>query len=120
MSRLLAYLWASPNSLLGMLLALFALPGGRGWWRQGVFEVTGGWLPYMMGGNVQALTLGHVILGRDASLLDYWREHERRHVRQYERLGPVFLPAYLLLGLWTGLRGGHPYRDHPLERQAGL
>jgi hypothetical protein len=47
------------------------------------------------------------------------RAHERRHVRQYERLGPFFLPAYFLIGALIWLRGGRPYLDHPLERQAG-
>ncbi len=120
MIRLMAYLWASPNSLMGLFLALLALPGGRGVWRQGVFEVAGGWLPRLLGREIEAITLGHVILGRDAGRLEIWREHERRHVRQYEYLGPLFLPAYLGLALHAALRGRHPYRDHLLERHAGL
>jgi hypothetical protein len=115
--RLLAYLWASPNSLLGLLLAL----GGRHWhWREGVLEVSGAWLPRLCGRHVEAVTLGHIILARHPDCLTRWREHERVHVRQYERYGPLFLPAYFGLAAYTYLRGGHPYRDHPLERQAGL
>lgn len=120
MIRLMAYLWASPNSLMGLFLALLALPGGRGAWRQGVFEVAGGWLPRLLGREIEAITLGHVILGRDADRLEIWREHERQHVRQYEYLGPLFLPAYFGLALHAALRGRHPYRDHLLERHAGL
>jgi hypothetical protein len=115
--RLIGYLWASPNSLLGLLLAL----GGRRWHiERGVLEVTGAWLPRLLGPRVEAITLGHVVLARHAGAMAQWREHERRHVRQYEWLGPLFLPTYLLLALYTALRGRRPYRDHPLERQAGL
>lgn len=117
MIRLLAYLWASPNSILGLLCAV----GGRGWrLHRGVLEVTGGWFPKLLGSKVQAITLGHVILARNPELLACWLEHERRHVRQYESLGPLFLPAYFGLSLYAALRGRHPYRDNLLERQAGL
>lgn len=117
MIRPLAYLWASPNTLIGFLLAL----GGRDWrWRHGVLEVSGAWFPHLCGRHVEAVTLGHVILARNAAVLARWREHERRHVRQYECYGPLFLPVYFALAAYTRLRGRHPYRDHPLERQAGL
>jgi hypothetical protein len=115
--RLLAYLWASPNSLIGLLCAF----GGSRWqWHHGVLESTGGWLSRLWGGKIEAMTLGHVILARHADALDRWREHELHHVRQYEWFGPLFLPIYLVLALYAALRGRHPYRDHPLERQAGL
>jgi hypothetical protein len=65
-----------------------------------------------------AMTLGHVILGRNAELLDRSREHERVHVRQYERWGPAMVPAYLLCALWLWLVGSDPYWDNPFERQA--
>ncbi len=117
MIRLLAYLWTSPNSLIGLLLAV---GGSRRQWRCGVLESTGGWLPRLLGHNIEAITLGHVILARHADALDHWRDHEHQHVRQYERLGPLFLPAYFGLALYAALRGRHPYRDHPLERQARL
>ncbi len=118
--RLWVYLWAGPNSLLGLLAASLALPDGRAIWRDGVLEASGGRLRWVMGRRIQAITLGHVILARDQSQLKRWRRHERVHVRQYERLGPAFLPVYLLLGVWQALRGRRPYRDHPLEREAGL
>jgi hypothetical protein len=115
--RLLAYLWASPNSLIGMLLGL---AGGKWQRHRGVLEITGSRFPRLLGRHVEAVTLGHVILARHPDVLDHWREHERRHVRQYEWLGPLFLPAYFGLALYTALRGRHPYRDHPLERHAGF
>jgi hypothetical protein len=118
--RLLAYLWAAPNSLLGLLLAVSALGRGSIRLHAGSIEAAGGGLAWVLGSWADAITLGHVILARDADRLAHWREHERRHVRQYEWLGPLFLPAYFGLALYTQLRGRHPYRDHPLERAAGL
>ena len=44
--------------------------------------------------------------------------HERIHVRQCERWGPLFLPAYLLASAFIALRGGNPYLDNPFEREA--
>ena len=64
------------------------------------------------------MTWGHVILGQTAAALDISREHELVHVRQYERWGPLFIPAYLLCSAVIWLRGGDPYRDNPFERQA--
>jgi hypothetical protein len=40
------------------------------------------------------------------------------HVRQYERWGPLFVPAYLLSSLVELLRGRRPYRDNWFEREA--
>ena len=48
------------------------------------------------------------------------RAHERVHVRQYEWWGPLFVPAYLLAGLWALIHGGHPYFDNRFEREARL
>lgn len=118
MKRLVFYLWASPNSLLGLLLAILSLPGGHCQCRDGVVEASGGWLARVLRGRVLAITLGHVVLARSARDLEQWRVHERVHVRQYEQLGPFFLPVYLALGMWTAMCGRHPYRDHPLERAA--
>ena len=49
---------------------------------------------------------------------DLTRTHERVHVRQCERWGPLFIPAYLLASLLIRLRGGRPYEDNPFEREA--
>ena len=64
------------------------------------------------------MTLGHVVLGRSAAALDVCREHEMVHVRQYERWGPVFIPAYLLCSLVLLMRGRDAYRENPFEREA--
>ena len=62
--------------------------------------------------------LGHVVLGSTQAALDISREHERVHVRQYERWGPFFVPAYLLCSLRCYLAGKDYYRDNPFEREA--
>ena len=64
------------------------------------------------------MTLGHVVLGRDRASLERSRGHERVHVRQCERWGPLFLPAYGMASLIVKLRGGDAYRDNPFEREA--
>jgi hypothetical protein len=69
-------------------------------------------------GGIAAITLGHVVLGRDAQTLQETRSHERVHVRQYERWGPFFLPAYAAASVWALARGGHAYFDNWFEREA--
>lgn len=64
------------------------------------------------------MTLGHIILGRDRPTLDRARAHEHVHVRQCERWGPFFLPAYVMASLLCKLRGQRPYLDNPFEREA--
>ena len=65
-----------------------------------------------------AITLGHVIVGTHAGELDRLRAHEQVHVRQCERWGPLFLPAYALAGVWQWLRGRDAYWDNPFEVEA--
>lgn len=116
------YAWAAPNSLLGLLAALPVLALGGRWRRvDGVLEVHGHGGPasaLLRRGPFDAITLGHVVLAVDARALWRWRQHERVHVRQCERWGPLFLPAYLAAGLWAWLRGGRSYRDNAFERAA--
>jgi hypothetical protein len=69
-------------------------------------------------GPAAAMTLGHVILGRDAECLASCREHEHVHVRQYERWGAFFIPAYLGASVYCWLRGYDAYFDNPFEREA--
>ena len=120
----LAYVWASPATALGLLLALLALRGGRATIRDGVLEVHGPLVRWVLShltivhGGVAAITFGHVVLGRDRETLEWSRTHEREHVAQYERWGPFFLPAYLIASLWAFLRGGDFYLDNVFERSA--
>jgi hypothetical protein len=122
--KLLKYLWASPYSLLGLLLGLAALLlGASARVHRGALEVGGGWmgraialLPAPL--RFSAMTMGHVILGVDHAALSELRPHEHVHVRQYERWGLLFLPAYFASSLLALLRGRDPYRENYFEREA--
>ena len=123
--RVLAYVWALPTTVVGLpFLALALLTGGGVQLHTGVLEVYGGWVAWLLRhgtlvrGGASALTLGHVVLGRDRAALERTRGHERSHVRQCERWGPAFIPAYLAVGAWLLLRGRDAYRDNPFEREA--
>ncbi len=117
-------LWAAPNSLLGLLLGLvWWLVGASAQRVDGVLELT---LPDVSKSTrpsrwrlpFAAITLGHVVLGVDAREMSRWRAHERVHVAQYERWGPLFLPAYLGSSLWQWLRGRDAYWDNRFEVEA--
>lgn len=118
----LGYVWALPNTLLGVAcLPLVAVSGGRVRFQQGVMELYGGfaaWLLRTVGRGARAMALGHVILARDRAWLEFTRDHEHVHVRQYTIWGPLFLPAYAGSSLLCLLRGQDPYRDNWFERQA--
>lgn len=121
---ILAILWASPYTLLGLLLGTIGLcTGGRVRRRGRVIEFYEGGTKWLItrlpsGQFVLAVTLGHVILGQTEASLDISREHEMVHVRQYERWGPLMGPAYLLSSLVLWIAGRRPYRDNPFEREA--
>lgn len=123
-TRLLRYLWAAPYTLLGVALGVLALLFGAHVRRHfGVLEFSGGHLGALLARLPEplcfsAMTLGHVILAVDRFALSALRLHERVHVRQYERWGPLFLPAYLLSSLLQLLQGRNPYRENHFERQA--
>jgi len=69
-------------------------------------------------GGAAAMTLGHCVIARTQADLDYSRQHELVHVAQYERWGPLFVPAYLACSAWMWLRGRDPYLDNPFEEEA--
>jgi len=123
--RVLVVAWASPTTLIGLLLlAVGVATGGRAARVRGVLEAHGGWLPWALArlpvgrGGVAAVTLGHVVLGTSAEALAATRAHERAHVAQCERWGPLFLPAYAIASLWAFVRGADAYRDNGFEREA--
>ena len=123
MRRTLAYTWASPNTLLGLSFLLPVLAsGGRVRTERGAVEIHGGFARFFLRKcllvDAAALTLGHVILGQDRYCLDRARDHEHVHVRQYERWGPFFLPAYFLSSFLAWRRGQHFYLDNHFEREA--
>jgi hypothetical protein len=126
-ARWLIYVWAFPVTLPGLVMAgLTVATGGEAQVVEGVLEVSGGasdfWLRRIVGillrGGASAMTLGHVVLARDAQLLLLTRAHERIHVRQCEQWGPLFIPAYIWASLWAWMTGRRPYKDNFFERQA--
>lgn len=124
MKKAIKYLWAAPYSLLGLALGLLAMLGGARWHvHRGALEVGGGRVGWAVSQlpppfAFSAMTMGHVILGTDHAALAELRQHEHVHVRQYERWGPLFLPAYLAASVLAWLRGHDPYRENYFERQA--
>ena len=122
--RAAAIAWAAPTTALGLLLLpAVRLGGGRVRRFAGTIEAEGGLVGRLLARGVPvrgilAFTLGHVVVARDRAAAEAWRAHEHEHVRQCERWGPLFLPAYAAASLWAWLRGGHPYRDNAFERAA--
>jgi hypothetical protein len=118
--RLLLYAWAAPTTLVGLIAGLLTLcTGGSVQRRRGTLEFYGGlsrWFADCFG--FWAMTLGHVIIGRDPLCLEFCRNHEQAHVRQVERWGVAFIPAYLLASLLAWWQGGHYYFDNWFERDA--
>ena len=105
-------LWTLPNSALGLMAGVVALPfGARARWRATDLALVFHRYPWGPGG---ALALGNVILHTGASLDEVARtyacrlhggndcvrigDHERAHVYQYLALGPLFLPLYFGCG----------------------
>lgn len=117
------YAWAFPNTLIGLAFLPLAVRGGVAVVR-GVLELHGPLLDAFLRnaipipGGAAAMTFGHVVIGRGQWALDITRAHERVHVRQYERWGPVFIPAYLLAGAWALGRGRGAYAGNWFEREA--
>ena len=108
----LGTLWSLPNTLIGVVFALLSLSVPRRCDGVLVAESNRG-LAYLFltRRGFGAITFGRVITSAiplDARLL----VHESHHSRQYEVLGPFFLPVYL----WLHAR--HGYANNPLEREA--
>lgn len=118
------YLWAFPNTLVGSVLAVAAARGGSARLVDGVLEVHGPLVGAILHRLVPlasgpvAITFGHIVAAESRSLLAGTRAHERVHVRQCERWGPVFIPVYLLASTWSWLRGNGAYWGNYFERQA--
>jgi len=122
--RVIRYLWAAPCSLMGLLLAFVAFLCGASVRKfSGTLEVAGGrfgfWisrLPFSW--RFYAITLGHVIIGESHAMLLAHREHERVHVRQYERWGILFIPLYCISSLLQYCHGRDSYHENRFEREA--
>lgn len=61
----------------------------------------------------RGITLGNTIHYRKRKYADscYLRHHEAYHVLQYRRLGPGFIPVYVIAWVFTGFN----YPEHPME-----
>jgi hypothetical protein len=122
--KLAKVLWASPCSVVGLALAAFPLAaGGKAKWSQGALEVTyresdadcdslARALPF------RGIVFGHVILAVTQEELACIGAHERVHVAQYERWGPLFFLAYGASSLWQLVSGRNPYRHNHFEVEA--
>ncbi|MEM7785735.1 MAG: hypothetical protein AAF623_20480, partial [Planctomycetota bacterium] len=110
------------NSLIGIILGLLGLlTGGNFKLHSGVAEFSGGLIRPLfdrLGSGVMAMTLGHCVLGIDENALHITRKHERVHVRQYERWGPLFIPAYFLCSAILWMQKKDCYRLNPFEVEA--
>ncbi len=119
-----ALVWASPWTLVGCVVGGVSLVAGGGVQIvDGVIEFYGGVLPWLLrripiAGGAAAMTLGHSVIAKTQSDLHRTRDHERIHVRQYERWGPLFVPAYAAASAIVWIQGGDAYRDNAFEREA--
>ena len=121
--RILFYLWASPNSIIGVLIGMIGiLSGGKAQWKRGCVEFYGGFVTWLLENmathGIWAMTLGHTIIGQNANALQIARDHEQVHVKQYERWGPFFIPVYLLCSGYLWLLKKDCYRGNPFEVEA--
>lgn len=108
-------LWAAPASLVGLLLAPTFRKRRL---TRGVLLCEGASWPRKLGWKKhRAITFGHVVLCVD-DMDDKTMDHELVHVRQYERWGLGFWPAYLMSSVRAKLRGGDAYRDNRFEKEA--
>jgi hypothetical protein len=109
---MLGFVWSLPTTIVGLLAGSLTfqrprLHGGALVFDRGPRGLT--WL--LSRSDRSAVTVGFVIVSAvpvEGQLL----AHERAHVRQAMLLGPLFIPAYLLLAIPFG------YRRHPMERAA--
>jgi hypothetical protein len=123
---LVKVVWTAPCTLVGAVPALLlCLLGATARRVTGVVEVAFederhpvaqalARLPF------SAITLGHIVLARTHACHRVHRAHERVHVAQYERWGPLFFVLYAGSSAWQLLRGRRPYLDNHFERQARI
>lgn len=113
------YIWASPCSALGLVLAVpILLLGGTLHVRSGVLQAALSRTARRSRLPFSAITFGHVVLGQSEEALHHLSAHELAHVRQYERWGLLFFVAYPLSSLVQLLRGRDPYWFNHFEVQA--
>jgi hypothetical protein len=109
-ARALAYLWALPGTLVGLVVGASTFSAPRV--RDGVlaFESARGFGALHRRMGFAAITFGHVVIA-NRPLDDGLWAHELVHVRQWQLLGPIMLLAYPL----ASIAG---YRRNPFEAAA--
>jgi len=124
LSMFFRYCWVFPVSCLGIALIPFVIISGAAIRiAAGILEADGGILPFFLSRlhphfPIDAITIGHVVLGQNRGSLIRCRKHERIHVGQYERWGPLFPILYFLSSFSALVRGRDPYRDNRFEQEA--
>lgn len=120
--RVVRYLWASPWTVVGAVMAApVALSRGRVAVHTGVLEIHGGLLGKLLprlGPGIEAITIGHCVWAATERGLHQTRSHERVHVAQFERWGPLFPALYGAASVLAWWRGRHYYLDNHFEREA--
>ena len=108
----LGAIWSLPNTCIGLGFALLSgvIPAAR----DGLLVAhSNKGLAYLFltRRGFGAITFGRVVVSA-VLITPHLLIHESHHSRQYEVLGPFFLPTYL----WLHAR--HGYAANPLEREA--
>lgn len=125
-SSVLKTVWAAPCTLIGAVAALLLCALGASVRPvTGVLEVAFDDERHPVARLLarqpfSAITLGHIVLARTHACHRIHRKHERVHVAQYERWGPLFFVLYAASSAWQWLRGRQPYADNHFERQARI
>lgn len=109
---LVGALWSLPDTLLGLGFALLSLTWPAP--REGLLvarSTSGLARLFLTRRGYGAITFGRVIISA-VPLTERLLMHESHHVRQYEVLGPYFVPIYL------ALQARYGYGANPLELEA--
>lgn len=120
---LLGMIWASPLTLIGLLLALpvFVLRGHAQLICSHTVAllVRGPFADWMLSrhpfGAMSAIALGHVVIAEHQGLSSRVLTHELAHVRQAARWGIIFPVAYLASSIWAAIRGRDAYWHNSFE-----
>ena len=108
----LGFVWTLPNTVIGVVAGLLTFQPPRIAHGLLLFDRRPrGLTVFLRAIDREAMTLGYVVVSAspvEGTLL----AHERAHVAQYRRWGPLFIPVYL------GLAAVYGYRRHPMERAA--
>ncbi|MBT1070515.1 hypothetical protein [Pelotalea chapellei] len=116
--------WVLPCSAVGLVLtAVLLVAGAKVSWSSGALEVTFRDSLADCGRRARDLScrgivFGHVILAVTREELAIIGAHERIHVQQYERWGPLFFLAYGTSSLLQLIHRRSPYWHNHFEIQA--